>query len=454
MTIKQHGGVFGRNPKFNNVEVESLSIAGNPVPDASTLLVDGDIGSTVQGYDADTAKYDDATANFTGTLQNGGSNVLVDSDIGSTVQGYDAGLNSIAGLTTASDKMIYTTASDTYAVADLTSAGRAILDDADAAAQRTTLGLGTIATQDANDVNIDGGTVDGISSLTVDQAQVVAEVVQATSIDCGGINFAAAVQGANEIRHGVFLILTTGITISNVPIRSGDDWRVIFIGSWANYYNGFSVNGPANYLEVTSANNVFNIGGVEITITRDGTSEKLVATSTGANAYRGLFQGQIIISQSGGSPANSFDVNGGIKALGTYSATVGATNRDLFVDDTGLIGYVSSVRDSKTNIENIDDVSWLSSLQPVTFNRRKKEQVLGGENGLEVVGEQYSDDFYEEIEYGLIAEDVEIVNDELCFYDEVDGVNELRGVHYQKLIVPLLKKVQQLAAEVERLSAN
>mgnify|MGYP003111596674 CR=1 FL=1 len=33
-----------------------------------------------------------STANFTGTLQNGGSNVLVDSDIGSTVQAYDAAL--------------------------------------------------------------------------------------------------------------------------------------------------------------------------------------------------------------------------------------------------------------------------------------------------------------------------------------------------------------------------
>lgn len=35
-----------------------------------------DIGSTIQAYDANTAKYDDATANFTGTLQQGGSNVL------------------------------------------------------------------------------------------------------------------------------------------------------------------------------------------------------------------------------------------------------------------------------------------------------------------------------------------------------------------------------------------
>lgn len=33
---------------------------------------------------------DDTTVNFTGTLQNGGSNVVVDTDIGSTVQSYDA----------------------------------------------------------------------------------------------------------------------------------------------------------------------------------------------------------------------------------------------------------------------------------------------------------------------------------------------------------------------------
>ena len=49
-----------------------------------------EIGVDVQAFDADTAKYDDTTANFTGTLQNGGSNVVVDTDIGSTVQAFDA----------------------------------------------------------------------------------------------------------------------------------------------------------------------------------------------------------------------------------------------------------------------------------------------------------------------------------------------------------------------------
>jgi len=77
------------------------------------------------------------------------------SDLGS-YQPSDAGLTSIAGLTTAADKMLYTTAADTYAVTTLTSAGRALLDDADAAAQRTTLGLGTAATSATGDFEASG----------------------------------------------------------------------------------------------------------------------------------------------------------------------------------------------------------------------------------------------------------------------------------------------------------
>jgi len=57
---------------------------------ADSALQSSDIGTTVQAYDVDTAKYDDVTANFTGTLQNNGSNVIVTTDIGSTVQAYDA----------------------------------------------------------------------------------------------------------------------------------------------------------------------------------------------------------------------------------------------------------------------------------------------------------------------------------------------------------------------------
>lgn len=60
----------------------------------------------------------------------------------------DAGLLSIAGLANAADKFLYLTGTDTFANADITTAGRAVLDDANAAAQLVTLGA----------VGADGGT--------------------------------------------------------------------------------------------------------------------------------------------------------------------------------------------------------------------------------------------------------------------------------------------------------
>lgn len=87
--------------------------------------------------------------------------------IGTDVQAYDGELAALAGLTSAADSLPYFTGSGTAALATFTAAGRALVDDADAAAQRTTLGLGTIATQAANSVSVSGGTITGITDLTV-----------------------------------------------------------------------------------------------------------------------------------------------------------------------------------------------------------------------------------------------------------------------------------------------
>lgn len=65
---------------------------------------------------------------------------------------------------TAADKLIYATGSGTFNTTDLTSVARTLLSQTTQALMRTTgLGLGTMSTQDANNVAISGGTIDGVT---------------------------------------------------------------------------------------------------------------------------------------------------------------------------------------------------------------------------------------------------------------------------------------------------
>ena len=143
------------------------------------------IGTDVQAYDAELAALASLTSEankgiqFTGSgtaatfdLTAAGKALLADANsaeqrttlglvIGTDVQAYDAELAALASLTSGANKGIQFTGSGTAATFDLTAAGKALLADANNSEQRTTLGLGTIATQAATNVNIEGGNIDG-----------------------------------------------------------------------------------------------------------------------------------------------------------------------------------------------------------------------------------------------------------------------------------------------------
>jgi hypothetical protein len=69
------------------------------------------------------------------------------------------------------DRFLYTSGTGVFTSGTVTSFGRSLIDDADAATARTTLGLGTIATQAANNVAITGGSITNLTTfdgITID----------------------------------------------------------------------------------------------------------------------------------------------------------------------------------------------------------------------------------------------------------------------------------------------
>ncbi len=113
-----------------------------------------------------------------------------------------------------------------------------------------------------------------------------------------------------------------------------------------------------------------------------------------------------------------------INSVGTYSDTVGVTNRDLYVDNAGTIGYVSSSLRYKNNVKNINNIAWLYQLRPVSFEYKKYPGAK---------------------QEGLIAEEVQQVNPAYVSYD-AQGRPET--VSYGNLVTPLIQSAKEQEAAI------
>jgi hypothetical protein len=238
---------------------------------------------------------------------------------------------------------------------------------------------------------------------------------------------------------------------------SGTDW-LLYQPTSSNDFRLFG--NSADRVVVTSAGNVtINApsSGTALTVTGavsangDGSQVAYYLPSGTAVRYTGNGDCYLDYSFGGSSgglyirrgPSVSttvyFDSSGNLTVPAMYGTTV-TTPRNVFIDSTGKMGGISSTRASKTNIADLDDVSWLYDLNPVTFNYRKRD-----EEG------RYLDECEDETQYGLIAEDTEPHAPDLCIYDTEGKVS---GIHYDRMVTPLLKALHKQKALIEQLTAR
>jgi len=156
------------------------------------------------------------------------------------------------------------------------------------------------------------------------------------------------------------------------------------------------------------------------------------------------------------SPAATLDVNGNFKADLSGGAQ-GANPTVWFNTTTKELLYDTSALKYKENVRDIGDTSWIYDLVPRIFDEK---------NGLRTNI------------IGLIAEEVAQVNPDFIFYkpakkqimvieknendedievektvDDLENM-QIEGVAYQQLIIPMLKELQRLRAELDILKGQ
>jgi hypothetical protein len=204
--------------------------------------------------------------------------------IGTNVQAFDAELSAIAGLTSAAGKGIEFTGSGTAAVFDLTTAGKALLDDADATTQRTTLGLGTIATQNANNVALTGGTITGLGDPSVSS-----EVATKNYVDnlVTGLRTRVIARAASTANVAIATALENGDVLDGVTLATGN--RVLLKDQTTTSQNGlYTVVASGSASRDTEFDIISEIAG-QLILVSEGTAhgDELFLCTTDASATLG-----------------------------------------------------------------------------------------------------------------------------------------------------------------------
>ena len=217
---------------------------------------------------------------------------------------------------------------------------------------------------------------------------------------------------------------------------------VLGVGEDPTDTKGITINGLAQVVigDYSMNSEILRVKGGEADIWLDSSTSGIwrILGSTGGNTH--MFR---VYDNTNSADRLNINASGRVRLPGIVGVA-GSNLVNVSVEADGNLCTTTSIRAAKTNISPLADTSWLFDLNPVTFNWRTKTE---SEDGTLTWGEEADGG----TQYGLIAEEVEEVKDDFCYYNN-DG--ELSGVHYDRLVAPLLKVVQQQKEEIEALKAR
>ena len=218
-----------------------------------------------------------------------------------------------------------------------------------------------------------------------------------------------------QMSGGDSAIVASGITGVNGSLLFGRD------ANTGTFTESARFDSSGNLLVgTTSANGRLTVTGVDST----GSNFALNTRNSGNN--------QLLAIRNDGY------ANFGTQSTAPYNFGVSSSTKAMYMDSSGGLGFNSSIRASKININKAPSSDWINNLDIVTFNYRKKN-----------IDGTYTEEAENELRWGVIAEDAEVVAKDFCSYDSNGSID---GFNYDRLVPVLVKAIQEQQALITTLT--
>jgi len=263
--------------------------------------------------------------------------------IGSNIQAYDQELSELGALVKVADKTIYLDGAGNYALTAFTTMARSFVDDTNASAMRTTLGLGTMAViSDIGSTSVN--TLGTISSGVWQGSPINNSYIASSSIWNATTNTVNASSTFWDTAYANRIIATANnLTFTGNTIGVAAGYAIPSEASSTNWNSAFAWGNHASAGYLVIGNNLSDLSSSSTARTNLGLGTIATQNYNSVIITGGSLDAVAIGATTAGAGTFTTLSSNGVTAIGNNSATVAINSLDWDISTTGVMAGISGI---------------------------------------------------------------------------------------------------------------